>query len=74
MNNTVKASKYENISMQWTEAVTVVLWDEEVGAWLDHDMFNKKKRNNSFPTSIPPLMPGATKTANFCIKGSELFE
>jgi len=38
VNNTVKAEQYESIALQWRDAVTAVLWDDEVGAWLDFDM------------------------------------
>jgi len=40
MNNTDKALEYETISLQWRDAVTAVLWDEVVRAWLDFDMVN----------------------------------
>ncbi|XP_060876009.1 trehalase-like [Metopolophium dirhodum] len=55
MNNTVKASIYEKISLQWIDAVTAVLWDEEVGSWLDFDLINNVKRNFFYPTNLSPL-------------------
>ncbi|XP_029342378.1 trehalase-like [Acyrthosiphon pisum] len=58
MNNTIKASIYENVSLEWEEAVTAVLWDEKVGAWLDFDIINNKKRNYFHPTNISPLWTG----------------
>jgi len=58
MNNTIKASIYEEISLQWKDSVTAVLWDEEVGTWLDFDMVNNKKRNYFYPTNISPLWTG----------------
>ncbi|CAI6360667.1 unnamed protein product [Macrosiphum euphorbiae] len=33
-------------------------WGEEVGAWLDYDMINSKKRNYFFKTNISPLWTG----------------
>lgn len=58
MNNTVKALKYENISLEWNEAVTAVLWDEEIGVWLDFDVINNVKRKYFYPTNISPLWTG----------------
>ncbi|XP_029341480.1 trehalase-like [Acyrthosiphon pisum] len=58
MNNTIKASIYENVSLEWEEAVTAVLWDEKVGAWLDFDIINNKKRKYFHPTNISPLWTG----------------
>ncbi|XP_029341666.1 trehalase-like [Acyrthosiphon pisum] len=64
MNNTVKASMYESISLEWEEAVTAVLWDEEVGAWLDFDMINNIRRNYFYPTNISPLWTGCYSKNN----------
>ena len=50
MNNTVKALGYENVSLQWKDAVTAKLWDE-VGAY-------NIKRNYFYPTNISPLWTG----------------
>ncbi|XP_060859891.1 trehalase-like [Metopolophium dirhodum] len=58
MNNTVKALKYEKISLEWNEAVTAVLWDEEIGVWLDFDVINNIKRKYFYPTNISPLWTG----------------
>ncbi|CAI6353272.1 unnamed protein product [Macrosiphum euphorbiae] len=58
LNNTIKALEYEVIAMEWTNAVTAVLWNEEVGAWLDFDLLNHKKRNYFYPTNISPLWTG----------------
>lgn len=53
-----KAIKYEKIGDQWIEAVTAILWHEEVGAWLDYDMLNEIKRDFFYPTNISPLWTG----------------
>ncbi|XP_025410177.1 trehalase-like isoform X2 [Sipha flava] len=53
-----KALRYENIAKKWIEAVTAVLWHEEVGAWLDYDMLNEIKRDYFYPTNISPLWTG----------------
>jgi len=58
INNTIKASEYEIISLQWKEAVAEVLWDEEVGSWFDFDLINNIKRKDFYPTNISPLWTG----------------
>jgi len=58
MNNTAKALEYENIYLEWNDAVTAVLWDSEVGTWLDFDMINNIKRKYFYPTNISPLWTG----------------
>ena len=35
-----------------------VLWVDEVGAWLDYDLINKKERDYFFPTNMAPLWTG----------------
>jgi len=58
MNNSDKAQKYELISNSWNDAVTAVLWHEEVGSWLDYDLINNKERNYFYPTNVAPLWTG----------------
>lgn len=58
LNNTEKANYYNQIAKEWIEAVTAVLWHEEVGAWLDYDMHNSIKRDYFYPTNIAPLWTG----------------
>ena len=53
-----KAFKYEKIAKRWIEAVTKVLWNDEVGAWLDYDTINNIKRDYFYPTNISPLWTG----------------
>lgn len=58
LNNVEKAQKYTQIAKEWMEAVTAVLWHEEVGAWLDYDLINSVKRDYFYPTNISPLWTG----------------
>ncbi|CAI6352751.1 unnamed protein product [Macrosiphum euphorbiae] len=58
LNNTIKALEYEVIATEWKDAVNAVLWNEEVGAWLDFDLLNQKNRNYFYPTNISPLWTG----------------
>lgn len=53
-----KAAEYEKIAETWLEAVTEVLWHEEVGAWLDYDLHNERKRDYFYPSNIAPLWTG----------------
>lgn len=50
-----KAVKFDELAKQWLEAVTEILWHEEVGAWLDYDLINEIKRDYFYPTNISPL-------------------
>lgn len=58
LNRTEKVKIYKDIADQWLEAVTAVLWHEEVGAWLDYDLMNSMKRDYFYPTNISPLWTG----------------
>jgi alpha,alpha-trehalase len=37
------------------QAVNEVLWDENVGCWLDFDLINQKLRPYFTPTNLSPL-------------------
>lgn len=55
MGNETKAAYYDDLAEKWKEAIRMVLWHEEVGAWLDYDMLNDIKRDYFYPTNILPL-------------------
>jgi len=61
LNMPQKSEKYRIIAEEWLEAVTAVLWHDEVGAWLDYDTINEKKRSYFYPTNIAPLWTGCYK-------------
>ncbi|XP_018905452.1 trehalase isoform X1 [Bemisia tabaci] len=72
-----KAIKYEELSKDWMEAVTEVLWHDEVGAWLDYDIVNEVKRDYFYPTNISPLWTGCfekNKTEYFTAKVMKYLE
>ncbi|XP_075219762.1 trehalase-like isoform X2 [Lycorma delicatula] len=50
-----KHSMYLKIAEDWLEAVTKVLWHEEIGAWLDYDVHNEVKRDYFYPSNIAPF-------------------
>jgi len=56
-----KSEKYRIIAEEWLEAVTAILWHDEVGAWLDYDIINEIKRDYFYPTNIAPLWTGCYK-------------
>ncbi|XP_069695388.1 trehalase-like isoform X2 [Periplaneta americana] len=56
-----KSVKYRDIANEWLEAVTAVLWHDEIGAWLDYDIINEVKRDYFYPTNIAPLWTGCYK-------------
>uniref|UniRef100_A0A224X931 Trehalase n=1 Tax=Panstrongylus lignarius TaxID=156445 RepID=A0A224X931_9HEMI len=55
LNRPKEAEVYEKISDKWLEAVDEILWHPEVGAWLDYDLLNKKKRDYVYPSNLSPL-------------------
>ncbi|XP_065351304.1 trehalase isoform X2 [Cloeon dipterum] len=58
LGNEERATYYKNASATLMEAVTAVLWHEEVGAWLDYDLINEKKRDYFYPSNLAPLFTG----------------
>nr|AQY15496.1 membrane-bound trehalase-like protein isoform 1 [Gampsocleis gratiosa]AQY15497.1 membrane-bound trehalase-like protein isoform 2 [Gampsocleis gratiosa]AQY15498.1 membrane-bound trehalase-like protein isoform 3 [Gampsocleis gratiosa] len=58
LGNIPKSTEYRNIAEQWLDAVTRLLWHDEVGAWLDYDMSNDMKRDYFYPSNIAPLWTG----------------
>lgn len=64
LNNTEKVQYYKNVAEEWLDAVTDVLWHDEVGAWLDYDLSNLIKRDYFYPTNISPLWTGCYKESD----------
>lgn len=61
LNMPEKSEKYRIIAEEWLEAVTAILWHDEVGTWLDYDTINEIKRDYFYPTNIAPLWTGCYK-------------
>ncbi|XP_074098180.1 trehalase [Cotesia typhae] len=55
LGNEVKARKYKDIASDFQNAIDDVLWNEELGIWLDYDMKNKQPRKFFYPTNLAPL-------------------
>lgn len=49
---------YAHIANEILQAVNEVLWNENVGIWLDYDLINNKSRNYFYPTNLVPLWTG----------------
>ncbi|KAK6644318.1 hypothetical protein RUM43_000585 [Polyplax serrata] len=64
LGNDSKASYYANKANEILEAVTKVLWVEEVGVWLDYDILNEKERDYFYPTNFAPLWTGCYNRSN----------
>lgn len=54
-NNREKEREYRNKADEIYRAVQAVFWHEDVGAWLDWDMLNNKRRDYFVPTNLAPL-------------------
>lgn len=54
-NNSAKAQEYEQKASKLLQAIEEVLWNEEVGVWLDYDTINQRSRNLFVPTNLAPL-------------------
>lgn len=55
LNSQLKSSYYKIESVQIKTAIDRVLWDEEVGCWLDYDLINRKRRNYYVASNFVPL-------------------
>ncbi|XP_033213513.1 trehalase-like isoform X2 [Belonocnema kinseyi] len=55
VGNKSRVDYYLKKADEWQEAVTAVLWHDEVGAWLDYDILNDIKRDYFYPTNVLPL-------------------
>ncbi|KAH8254403.1 hypothetical protein KR032_009879 [Drosophila birchii] len=53
--NIEKVTEYETKAQKLLLGIQEVLWNEEVGCWLDYDMINEKPRNYFAPTNLSPL-------------------
>lgn len=49
------AARWGALARLWRNNIEQVLWNEEVGVWLDYDVANQKHRNYFYPTNLSPL-------------------
>jgi alpha,alpha-trehalase len=50
-----KSQYYQDVAEQWKAAVTAVLWNENIGTWLDYDMQNNIPREYFYTSNLAPL-------------------
>ncbi|KAJ6647157.1 Trehalase, partial [Pseudolycoriella hygida] len=55
IGNEAKAAEFEAKAQEIYDAIQSVLWHEDVGAWLDYDMDNKKRRDYFVASNLVPL-------------------
>lgn len=53
--DSTKAELYRTKAKNLLSAIEAVLWDDIVGAWLDYDIINQKKRNYFSGSNLTPL-------------------
>ncbi|ALC41687.1 Treh [Drosophila busckii] len=53
--NTAKADLYQQRACALIKAIRAILWNEEMGVWLDYDLLNKQPRNYFVVTNLSPL-------------------
>lgn len=53
--NAERSATYEKKAQDIYTAVQAVLWHDDVGAWLDYDLINNKRRDYFVPTNLAPL-------------------
>lgn len=64
LGNETKAAEFEVKSQEIYDAIQSVLWHEDVGAWLDYDIENKKRRDYFVPSNLVPLYVGCYNKAD----------
>ncbi|XP_065217876.1 trehalase-like isoform X2 [Planococcus citri] len=57
--NEVRSQYYKNIANKLFNAIENVLWNEEVGMWLDWDRQLQKSRNYFYASNLTPLWTGS---------------
>ncbi|CAK9802112.1 tre1 [Anthophora plagiata] len=55
LGNNAKSQYYAKIAAELQMAIDNVLWNEDVGIWLDYDVKNNKPRNHFYPSNLAPL-------------------
>ncbi|XP_037033248.1 trehalase-like isoform X4 [Bradysia coprophila] len=64
LGNETKAAEYEAKAQEMFDAIHSVLWHDDVGAWLDYDLENKKRRDYFVPSNLVPLYVGCYNKAD----------
>nr|ACP28173.1 soluble trehalase [Locusta migratoria manilensis] len=67
LHNQKKAQYYCTKANEWLDAVTEVLWHDDVGMWLDYDILNNVRREYFYPSNVAPLWTGCYKKERISI-------
>lgn len=59
LGNWPRAAVFRRRAAEIYAAIEAVLWHEDLGAWLDWDVLNGKRREYFVPTNLAPLWTGA---------------
>uniref|UniRef100_A0A8C5MGZ7 Trehalase n=1 Tax=Leptobrachium leishanense TaxID=445787 RepID=A0A8C5MGZ7_9ANUR len=55
LNMEDKAAQFQSAYNQRLQAVNSVLWDKDVGVWLDYNIEDQSRNNEFFPSNLIPL-------------------
>lgn len=55
LRNFERAKYYKTLAEKWLEAVTEVLWHEDIGVWLDYDLEKETKRDRFYASNLTPI-------------------
>ncbi|XP_011875047.1 PREDICTED: trehalase-like [Vollenhovia emeryi] len=55
LGNLKKVWRYAKIASDYQAAIDNVLWNEDVGTWLDYDTRDNRSRNTFYPSNLSPL-------------------
>lgn len=58
LGNATKAAEYQAKAQEIYDGIQSLLWHDDVGAWLDYDMVNKKRRDFFVTSNLVPLYVG----------------
>lgn len=64
LKNETKAAEFESKAQEIYVAIQSVLWHEDIGAWLDYDILNNKRRDYFVPSNLVPLYVGCYNKAD----------
>lgn len=64
LGDEVKANLYDDWATSFYDAVQDLFWHEDVGAWLDWDLINNKRRDHFVASNLAPLWTNCYNRSN----------
>ncbi|XP_045580895.1 trehalase isoform X2 [Salmo salar] len=58
LGNEPEATRYDKAASARQEAIEAVLWDEEMGVWLDYSLVTNTSHPAFYPTNLAPIWAG----------------